>query len=270
MVSQLGLSKDAPSSPQPTKSRPLSRNAQAQARLRARRRAYVESLEVEIKRLQGIVDATALRPVRNPHASPHSSTPLGACSSPAPSFSSNSEPGSSSRPLNTVQQLRSDNDRLRRERDAFRVQVEALMGYVSRGCELPSILPNSSSVGGVLSDHKRQDAAASRQVEQGYSPTLDDEMDSEDRQVRLPDSCFKVNFADPAWLQSQDPFSQSPLIQPSAYTKDETNQLFSLYGSNIAFLRHLDLHAQGSAFYATGDKSIQLPVLPGSNLFGAL
>ncbi|CAE7230112.1 unnamed protein product [Rhizoctonia solani] len=251
MVSQLGLSKDAPSSPQPTKSRPLSRNAQAQARLRARRRAYVESLEVEIKRLQGIVDATALRPVRNPHASPHSSTPLGACSSPAPSFSSNSEPGSSSRPLNTVQQLRSDNDRLRRERDAFRVQVEALMGYVSRGCELPSILPNSSSVGGVLSDHKRQDAAASRQVEQGYSPTLDDEMDSEDR-------------------QSQDPFSQSPLIQPSAYTKDETNQLFSLYGSNIAFLRHLDLHAQGSAFYATGDKSIQLPVLPGSNLFGAL
>ncbi|KAL5637417.1 hypothetical protein ACGC1H_003994 [Rhizoctonia solani] len=238
------------SSPRSTsESRSLSRNAQAQARLRARRRAHVESLEAEIKRLQSIVDATALHPSRNSQTSTNNSSPLGVYSSPVPSLPSNAEAGSSSRPLDTIQ-LRHDNERLRRERDAFRVQVEALMGYISRGCALPSSSPIPNSMTSPLFDLKRP-GFASCEIEQGDSPDLHSEMDSEDQ-------------------QSQDPFSQSPFIPPGAYTKDETSQLLSLYGSNLAFLRHFDLHAQGPALFSIGDKPIQLPVLPGSNLWGAI
>ncbi|CAE6405772.1 unnamed protein product [Rhizoctonia solani] len=173
------------SSPQPTtENRPLSRNAQAQARLRARRRVYVESLEAEIKRLQSIVDATALHPGRNSQTSTNSSSPLGAYSSPTPSFSPNPEAGLSLRPLDTVQ-LQHDNERLRRERDGFRVQVEALMGYVSRGCTLPSSSPIPNSTTSSLADHKRP-GLAPREVEEGHSPSLNSEMDSDDQQVRSP------------------------------------------------------------------------------------
>ncbi|KAF8751938.1 hypothetical protein RHS01_08231 [Rhizoctonia solani] len=60
-----------------------SRNARAQARLRARRKAYVESLEANVKRLQTIVDAVALNPNRfhattsAGTASPHLLSPFG-------------------------------------------------------------------------------------------------------------------------------------------------------------------------------------------------
>ncbi|CUA75558.1 hypothetical protein RSOLAG22IIIB_05956 [Rhizoctonia solani] len=246
MVSQSPRSKDKKATPPPRsnpESRPLSRNAQAQARLRARRRAYVESLEAEIKRLQSIVDATALHPGRN---ATNSSSRLGAYSSPAPACSSSSEPGSSSRSLDTMQ-LRNDNERLRRERDAFRVQVEALMNYVSRGCELPPSFLAPSLRGDSSPDYKYS-GVVSYGAEQRHSPTPDSEMGSED---------------------PQDPFSQSPSTQPDAYTKDDTSQLFSFYESNLAFLRHFDLQAQAPALPSIGDKPIQLPVLPGSNSFGA-
>ncbi|KAG8686443.1 hypothetical protein FRC11_008949, partial [Ceratobasidium sp. 423] len=207
MVSQSRPSEDKKSvSPRSTtENRPLSRNAQAQARLRARRRAYVESLEAEVKRLQGIVDATALHPGRGSHTSTSTSgsSPLGAYSSPTQSFSSNLEPVLSTRPLEPVQQLRSDNDRLRRERDAYRVQVEALMGYVSRGCALPPVFPNPNSMSNVQLDSEGL-GLVSRETEQGHSPTPGSEMDSEGRQS-----------------PSHDLFSPSPLIQPGAYTKDE-------------------------------------------------
>ncbi|KAH7325486.1 hypothetical protein B0J17DRAFT_681543 [Rhizoctonia solani] len=235
-----------------TGSRPLSRNAQAQARLRARRRAYVESLEAEIKRLQNIVDATALRPSRRTHTSPGNSNPLRAHSSSVQSFSPNSEPSRSFASLDTVQQLHLDNDRLRRERDAFRVQAEALMSFVSRGCALPPSFshPNPSSTRVMSPDHEHP-SLVSCDNEEGHFSTPGSETDPGDR-------------------QSQDPFSHSPLIQPDAYMKDETNHLFSLYGSNLAFLRHLDPHTQGPTLYSVGDKPIQLPTLPGSSPFGAM
>ncbi|KAJ1300820.1 hypothetical protein OPQ81_002460 [Rhizoctonia solani] len=236
-----------------TENRPLSRNAQAQARLRARRRAYVESLEAEVKRLQSIVDATALHPGRHPHSfSTGSSSPLAPFTSPTQSFPSDSDSNSGSQPPDKIQQLQNDNDRLRRERDAFRVQVEALMGYVSRGCTLHPTFPNPSSIGSSLSGIGRP-GSTSREIGQKYSPTPVSEMDSEDRQS-----------------QSCDLFSPSPLIQPSAYMKDELHQLLSLYGSNLAFSRQLDTHAQGSASHSSGGKVIQLPTLPGPNLFDAM
>ncbi|CAE6540863.1 unnamed protein product [Rhizoctonia solani] len=245
MVSQSPRPKEKKSTPPRSnpESRPLSRNAQAQARLRARRRAYVESLEAEIKRLQSIVDATALHPGRNATNSP---SRLAAYSSPAPGYSSSSEPGSSSRPLDTMQ-LRNDNERLRRERDAFRVQVEALTNYVSRGCELPPGFLAPGLRGDSSPDYKYS-GVVSYEAEQRHSPTPDSEMGSED---------------------PQDPFSQSPPMQLDACTKDDTSQLLSLYESNLAFLRHFNLEAQAPALPSIGDKPIQLPILLESNSFGA-
>ncbi|KAF8751941.1 hypothetical protein RHS01_08232 [Rhizoctonia solani] len=101
-------------------SKSLSRNARAQARLRARRKAYVESLEANVKRLQTIVDAIALNPNRTyattstGTASPHLLSPFG---------SSPETPSS---------------DPSTRERDALQVQIDALISYISRGYSLPS------------------------------------------------------------------------------------------------------------------------------------
>ncbi|CAE7107645.1 unnamed protein product [Rhizoctonia solani] len=121
--------------------RSLSRNAQAQARLRARRKAYVDSLEANVKRLQTIVDAIALNPNRahataSPSASsPHPPSPFNG--SPE-TFSSDPSAGLQQPPGSLVQQLQVDNARLRRERDALQVQIDALIGYISRGYSLPS------------------------------------------------------------------------------------------------------------------------------------
>ncbi|KAF8704581.1 hypothetical protein RHS03_05797, partial [Rhizoctonia solani] len=232
-----------------TENRPLSRNAQAQARLRARRKAHVESLEAEIKRLQTVVDTTALHPNRSfrssrPVISPGS---LGVFSSPIQSSSSGSEFGENSRSLDTIQQLRVDNDRLRRERDAFRVQVEALMGYVSRGCATPPMGLSPVSVNGA--PDRESAALATGEAGRGYSSTPGSEVDSEDQQS-----------------QAHDPLS--PLIPPSVYVMNEANHLISLYGSNLAFLRHLDLSTQDTDLHSIGEKPIRLPELPGLDPFG--
>ncbi|KAF8607251.1 hypothetical protein BDV93DRAFT_305188 [Ceratobasidium sp. AG-I] len=88
-----------------------SRNARAQARHRAKRKAYIESLETNVKRLQALVDAhgldsNAYQPL--PPAAPHS------------------------HPY-AIRDLQDDNARLRREHDAMRVQLAALSAHVSSG-----------------------------------------------------------------------------------------------------------------------------------------
>ncbi|CAE6446459.1 unnamed protein product [Rhizoctonia solani] len=208
-------------------------------------------LEAQIKRLQSVVDATALHPGRSSCPSATSPSLLGVFSSPVQSSSSNSEFGESSRPLDTIQRLRSDNDRLRRERDAFRIQVEALMGYVSRGCALAPAGPSSVSMNSARGGENTALVTHETETEQGYSPTSGSEMDSEDR-----------------WSEPRDPLSPSPLIQSSTYTTDEINHMLSLYGQSFAFLRHLDPHAQEASLYSIGDKPIQLPALPGPDPFG--
>ncbi|KAG8695009.1 hypothetical protein FRC08_008119 [Ceratobasidium sp. 394] len=137
-----------------TGSRPLSRNAQAQARLRARRKAYVESLEANVKRLQALVDALSVAPNRESHPllDPSSlRTQLLSSSSSTPSISLSSPPqdvhgASTPQPTEDqcVRQLQLENGRLRRERDALRVQLDALVAYISRG-GASSTEPSSNS-----------------------------------------------------------------------------------------------------------------------------
>ncbi|KAG9099365.1 hypothetical protein FRC06_005358 [Ceratobasidium sp. 370] len=83
-----------------------SRNARAQARHRAKRKAYIENLEANVKRLQAIVDANGLDPAAPP--------PPPAAHAPHP------------HPY-VIHELQAANDRLRREADEMRVQLEALM-----------------------------------------------------------------------------------------------------------------------------------------------
>ncbi|KEP55048.1 hypothetical protein V565_009250 [Rhizoctonia solani 123E] len=88
-----------------------SRNARAQARHRAKRKKYIETLEDTVKRLQTIVDAAGL----DPNAFPP----------PMQSAHVHSHP--------YLRDLQDDNARLRREADALRVQIAALTAHVSAG-----------------------------------------------------------------------------------------------------------------------------------------
>ncbi|CAE6426987.1 unnamed protein product [Rhizoctonia solani] len=209
MVSQSHDSdQDMSTPPGSTKeNRSLSRNAQAQARLRARRKAYVESLESNVKRLQTIVDAIALNPNRA-HAitstspsSPFSSSPEIPSSDPSVSQQQPSE--------SVVHQLQVDNARLRRERDALQVQIDALIGYISRGYTTPT----DSTLGGI-----------GQSIDQRLSP----------------------NPGSDAEIDSRVPAAESPLIQADAYSQDELSQLLSLDEHNLTFMRYLNLHASGS------------------------
>ncbi|KAG8686444.1 hypothetical protein FRC11_008950 [Ceratobasidium sp. 423] len=194
--------------------RSLSRNAQAQARLRARRKAYVETLEANVKRLQTIVDAIALNPNRAQAAasagasSPNLLPPFGGSpETPSLDLAVASQP-----PEALVHQLQADNARLRRERDALQVQIDALIGYISRGYALPSDSTGDTRATGPGVDH-------------GLSP----------------------NPGSDAEIDSRAPIAGSPLIQNSAYNQDELNQLLSFDDSQLAFMRYLNLHAAGSA-----------------------
>ncbi|CAE6426639.1 unnamed protein product [Rhizoctonia solani] len=198
--------------------RSLSRNAQAQARLRARRKAYVESLEANVKRLQTIVDAIALNPNRA-HvsakagtSSPHLPSPFDAspeASSPDASI------GLQQAPDDLIHQLQTDNSRLRRERDALQVQIDALIGYISRGY---NISPNSTSGG----EETRKTALS---FEHGLSPSPGSD----------------------AEIESHVPITASPLIRQDAYTQDEFDQLLSFNDPNLAFMRYLNLQPAGSS-----------------------
>ncbi|CAE6446476.1 unnamed protein product [Rhizoctonia solani] len=189
----------------------LSRNARAQARLRARRKAYVDSLEANVKRLQTIVDAIALNPNRA-HAtasagasSPHLLSPFGG----SPEIL-NSDPAALQQPSEAIlHQLQDDNARLRRERDALKVQIDALVGYISRGYSAPS---DSASGGGDI-------ITTGPSIDHGLSPYLGSD----------------------AEIESHAPMKGSPLIQRDAYSHDELNQLLSFNDPNLAFMRYLNL-----------------------------
>ncbi|KAF8704579.1 hypothetical protein RHS03_05795, partial [Rhizoctonia solani] len=193
-----------------------SRNARAQARLRARRKAYVESLEANVKRLQTIVDAVALNPNRvhattsAGTASPHLLPPFGG----SPETSSSDPSTVPQQPSEAhLQQLQTDNARLRRERDALKVQIDALTRYISRGY---SVSFGSSSPSG--------DArSAGLSVDRGLSP----------------------NFGSDVEIESHTPMTDSPLIQRDAYTQDELNQLLSLNDADLAFIPYLDFQGSG-------------------------
>ncbi|KAB5589397.1 hypothetical protein CTheo_7164 [Ceratobasidium theobromae] len=206
--------------------RPLSRNAQAQARLRARRKAYVESLEGNVKRLQTIVDAIALNPNRGSHTSSGSSPPQPALCPPAlptlapppdtPVLNSTINPQI---PLDIlVRQLQADNARLRRERDGLQVQVNALTSYISRGYTLP---PNTTSTApGTTSLSHGEPKVAQHGVEHGFSPSPGSDIEPEDRQSH-------------------------ETIQGDAYThgQGDINNLFSFTDPNLAFWRLMGLQA---------------------------
>ncbi|KAJ1300819.1 hypothetical protein OPQ81_002459 [Rhizoctonia solani] len=195
--------------------RSLSRNAQAQARLRARRKVYVESLEAKVKRLQTIVDAIALNPGRAHAAasagasSPHLLSPFNG----SPETPSSDPPVALQQPSEVlVHQLQADNARLRRERDALQVQIDALIGYISRGYALPS---DSTSGGG---DMRTGGPSADHAL--SPSPGSDTEIESR-------------------------PMGGSPLIQADAYSQDALNQLLSFNDPNLAFMKYLNLHTPG-------------------------
>ncbi|KAL5639401.1 hypothetical protein ACGC1H_006791 [Rhizoctonia solani] len=221
MVSQSHDSdEDMSTPPGSTKeTRSLSRNAQAQARLRARRKAYVESLEANVKRLQTIVDAIALNPnqtrvtASTSPSSPHLLSPFGG-SPETPS--SDPSTGLQQPPEPLVQQLQVDNARLRRERDALQVQIDALVGYISRGYTIPSDLTFSGTT--------------APSIDHGLSP----------------------NPGSDAEIDSRAPMAGSPLIQGDAYNQDELDHLLSMNDPNVAFMRYLNLQASGSS-------SLQVP-----------
>ncbi|KAG8732000.1 hypothetical protein FRC12_019480 [Ceratobasidium sp. 428] len=103
-----------------------SRNARAQARHRAKRKAYIENLEANVKRLQAIVDANGLDPAAPPPpAPPHSHAPH-----PHPYV---------------IHELQAANDRLRREADEMRVQLEALMSAHVAGAHVTPPPPASAT-----------------------------------------------------------------------------------------------------------------------------
>ncbi|KAH7325487.1 hypothetical protein B0J17DRAFT_681546 [Rhizoctonia solani] len=198
--------------------RSLSRNAQAQARLRARRKAYVESLEANVKRLQTIVDAIALNPNRA-HvpakagtSSPHNPSPFGG--SPEAS-GSDASINLQQPPDGLLHQLQTDNSRLRRERDALQVQIDALIGYISRGYTL-----SSDSTSG---EEETRNAALN--FEHGLSP----------------------NPGSDAEIEPHAPATGSPLIRQDAYSQDELDQLLSFNDPNLAFMRYLNLQPAGSS-----------------------
>ncbi|CEL61273.1 hypothetical protein RSOLAG1IB_09895 [Rhizoctonia solani AG-1 IB] len=195
-------------------SKSLSRNAQAQARLRARRKAYVDSLEANVKRLQTIVDAIALNPNRAQAAasagasSPNLRSPFGGSSE-----NLNSDPGAQQPSEAALRQLQVDNARLRRERDALQVQIDALIGYISRGYSLPS---DSISDGGDI-------RTAGPGIDHGLSPNPGSDVEIEPR----------------------GSMTGSPLIQRGAYSQDELDQFLSFNDPNLAFMRYLDLQTPG-------------------------
>ncbi|KAG9094345.1 hypothetical protein FS749_012661 [Ceratobasidium sp. UAMH 11750] len=171
-----------------TGSRPLSRNAQAQARLRARRKAYVESLEANVKRLQALVDALSVAPNRESHPllDPSSlRTQLLSSSSSTPSISLSSPPqdvhgASTPQPTEDqcVRQLQLENGRLRRERDALRVQLDALVAYISRGgasSTEPSSNSGISSLSSYTAPTTQEAPNPSTQFVQGH-PYADNEL----------------------------------------------------------------------------------------------
>ncbi|CAE6450190.1 unnamed protein product [Rhizoctonia solani] len=233
MVSQSHDSdEDMSTPPGSTKeTRSLSRNAQAQARLRARRKAYVESLEEKVKRLQTVVDAIALNPNHaraTASASPSSShllSPFGGspetpASDPSASMHQPPEP--------FVQQLQVDNARLRRERDALQVQIDALIGYISRGYTIP---PDSTFSG-----------TTAPSVDNGLSP----------------------NPGSDAEIDSRVPMAGSPLIQGDAYNQEELDRLLSMNDPNLAFMRYLNLQASGSSSFQVPHSSNSGESSPGT------
>ncbi|KAG8740843.1 hypothetical protein FRC10_003838 [Ceratobasidium sp. 414] len=100
-----------------------SRNARAQARHRAKRKAYIENLEANVKRLQAIVDANGLDP---------------AAPSPPPAHAPHPHPY-------VIHELQAANDRLRREADDMRVQLEALMSAHVAGAHVTPPPPASAT-----------------------------------------------------------------------------------------------------------------------------
>ncbi|KAG9119453.1 hypothetical protein FRC07_005509 [Ceratobasidium sp. 392] len=183
--------------------RPLSRNAQAQARLRARRKAYVESLEANVKRLQAIVDALSVTSHRHLYPPLNDSSSLTAQllsssgSAPPTSFSlspsinlTSPSQGSDGTPAQQAEgqmlhRLQVENGRLRRERDALRVQLNALVAYVSSGAASsarPSLGSNVSGGPGYMESAMQQSSnAASQPFTQGSSYN-----DAELSQLRSP------------------------------------------------------------------------------------
>ncbi|KAG9128033.1 hypothetical protein FRC07_005900 [Ceratobasidium sp. 392] len=104
-----------------------SRNARAQARHRAKRKAYIENLEANVKRLQAIVDANGLDPTAAPPPPP-----------PAPHHAPHPHPY-------VIHELQAANDRLRREADDMRIQLEALMSAHVAGAHVTPPPPGSAT-----------------------------------------------------------------------------------------------------------------------------
>ncbi|KAG9088521.1 hypothetical protein FS749_002099 [Ceratobasidium sp. UAMH 11750] len=166
-----------------------SRNARAQARHRAKRKAYIENLEANVKRLQAIVDANGLDPTAPPP--------------PPPAHAPHPHPY-------VIHELQAANDRLRREADEMRVQLEALMSAHVAGAHVTPPPPASPPP-----DKKRRTSAERERASIYLPPILAPSALDPSFFCRTTPGALRPPRPSPAWPPLPRPVSPPRAIQVS-------------------------------------------------------
>ncbi|QRV98878.1 hypothetical protein RhiJN_26897 [Ceratobasidium sp. AG-Ba] len=202
-----------------------SRNARAQARHRAKRKAYIENLEANVKRLQAIVDAHGLDPAAPP---PPSTTHV---------------PHHQPHPY-VIHELQAANDRLRREADEMRLQLDALMSAHVNGAHVTPP-PPASATATPPPDKKRRMSnereRASIYLASASFPSAPCSRAASSAALIAPQPPILAPSAlDPSFLCRTIPGVPRP-PQPS---RAAYNSLFSLGGSSSSSLQSQQLQSQ--------------------------